>query len=112
MESLNIILNGVFSCKTCIHYFRPCYLLFFDAPQHCIELFSCAWRAFLYQLLNVPILNVIFSNPNFREKPKLVKPSESSQGGPGAKKTKVDPNETTMVKKVGEPHSCGLGLRT
>ncbi|XP_075892667.1 SUMO-activating enzyme subunit 1 [Nelusetta ayraudi] len=34
------------------------------------------------------------------EKPKLVKPSESSQGGPGAKKTKVDPNETTMVKKT------------
>lgn len=35
-----------------------------------------------------------------REKPKLVKPTENSNDGPEAKKAKVDPNETTMVKKV------------
>uniref|UniRef100_A0A3P9LAZ1 SUMO1 activating enzyme subunit 1 n=1 Tax=Oryzias latipes TaxID=8090 RepID=A0A3P9LAZ1_ORYLA len=34
------------------------------------------------------------------EKPKVVKPSGDSSDGPGAKKAKVDPNETTMVKKV------------
>lgn len=37
---------------------------------------------------------------HFREKPKLVKPTENSNDGPEAKKAKVDPNETTMVKKV------------
>ncbi|XP_053728698.1 SUMO-activating enzyme subunit 1 isoform X3 [Synchiropus splendidus] len=34
------------------------------------------------------------------EKPKLVKPSADSSDGPEAKKAKVDPNETTMVKKT------------
>ncbi|KAG7215387.1 hypothetical protein INR49_022555 [Caranx melampygus] len=34
------------------------------------------------------------------EKPKLVKPSGESNDGPEAKKVKVDPNETTMVKKT------------
>ncbi|KAF6718153.1 SUMO-activating enzyme subunit 1 [Oryzias melastigma] len=34
------------------------------------------------------------------EKPKVVKPSGDSSDGPGAKKAKVDPNETTMVKKT------------
>uniref|UniRef100_A0A3P9HH24 SUMO1 activating enzyme subunit 1 n=1 Tax=Oryzias latipes TaxID=8090 RepID=A0A3P9HH24_ORYLA len=34
------------------------------------------------------------------EKPKVVKPSGDSSDGSGAKKAKVDPNETTMVKKV------------
>lgn len=38
---------------------------------------------------------------SFREKPKLVKPAADSNDGPDAKKAKVDPNETTMVKKVG-----------
>lgn len=42
-----------------------------------------------------------FLSSNFREKPKLVKPSKSNQDGPDAKKAKADPNETTMVKKVG-----------
>ena len=31
----------------------------------------------------------------------MVKPSGDSNDGPKAKKAKVDPNETTMVKKVG-----------
>lgn len=69
-------------------------MLFYDVHKH----FPC-----LFSNLR-PILHFILSNANFREKPKLVKPSESSQGGPEAKKSKVDPNETTMVKKVGEPH--------
>uniref|UniRef100_A0AAX7ST60 THIF-type NAD/FAD binding fold domain-containing protein n=2 Tax=Ovalentaria TaxID=1489908 RepID=A0AAX7ST60_ASTCA len=34
------------------------------------------------------------------EKPKVVKPSGESNDGPKAKKAKVDPNETTMVKKT------------
>lgn len=34
------------------------------------------------------------------EKPKMVKPADSSNDGPEAKKPKVDPNETTMVKKT------------
>ncbi|CAL8334572.1 unnamed protein product [Boreogadus saida] len=34
------------------------------------------------------------------EKPKMVKPSGDSNDGPKAKKAKVDPNETTMVKKT------------
>ncbi|KAE8294949.1 SUMO-activating enzyme subunit 1 Ubiquitin-like 1-activating enzyme E1A [Larimichthys crocea] len=34
------------------------------------------------------------------EKPKLVKPTGNSNDGPEAKKAKVDPNETTMVKKT------------
>ncbi|CAG6008127.1 unnamed protein product [Menidia menidia] len=34
------------------------------------------------------------------EKPKLVKPSADSNDGPEAKKARVDPNETTMVKKT------------
>uniref|UniRef100_I3JLL4 SUMO-activating enzyme subunit 1 n=1 Tax=Oreochromis niloticus TaxID=8128 RepID=I3JLL4_ORENI len=34
------------------------------------------------------------------EKPKVVKPSGESNDGPEAKKAKVDPNETTMVKKT------------
>nr|XP_057937025.1 SUMO-activating enzyme subunit 1 [Doryrhamphus excisus]XP_057937026.1 SUMO-activating enzyme subunit 1 [Doryrhamphus excisus]XP_057937027.1 SUMO-activating enzyme subunit 1 [Doryrhamphus excisus] len=34
------------------------------------------------------------------EKPKVVKPSADSNDGPEAKKAKVDPNETTMVKKT------------
>ncbi|KAM9317538.1 SUMO-activating enzyme subunit 1 [Pholidichthys leucotaenia] len=34
------------------------------------------------------------------EKPKVVKPSVDSNSGPEAKKAKVDPNETTMVKKT------------
>ncbi|XP_070685432.1 SUMO-activating enzyme subunit 1 [Pempheris klunzingeri] len=34
------------------------------------------------------------------EKPKIVKPTENSNDGPEAKKAKVDPNETTMVKKT------------
>lgn len=36
-----------------------------------------------------------------REKPKVVKSSDEANDGPEAKKAKVDPNETTMVKKVG-----------
>lgn len=36
-----------------------------------------------------------------REKPKVVKGSNEANDGPEAKKPKVDPNETTMVKKVG-----------
>lgn len=36
-----------------------------------------------------------------REKPKVVKSSDEANDGPEAKKPKVDPNETTMVKKVG-----------
>lgn len=36
-----------------------------------------------------------------REKPKVVKGSGEANDGPEAKKPKVDPNETTMVKKVG-----------
>lgn len=35
-----------------------------------------------------------------REKPKVVKGSNEANDGPEAKKPKVDPNETTMVKKV------------
>lgn len=35
-----------------------------------------------------------------REKLKVVKPSSDSNDGPEAKKAKLDPNETTMVKKV------------
>uniref|UniRef100_UPI003AB05ABF SUMO-activating enzyme subunit 1 isoform X1 n=1 Tax=Centroberyx gerrardi TaxID=166262 RepID=UPI003AB05ABF len=34
------------------------------------------------------------------EKPKLVKPPRDPNDGPEAKKAKVDPNETTMVKKT------------
>uniref|UniRef100_A0A8C6U1Q7 SUMO1 activating enzyme subunit 1 n=1 Tax=Neogobius melanostomus TaxID=47308 RepID=A0A8C6U1Q7_9GOBI len=34
------------------------------------------------------------------EKPKVVKPSGESADGPESKKAKVDPTETTMVKKV------------
>ncbi|XP_076014678.1 SUMO-activating enzyme subunit 1 [Genypterus blacodes] len=34
------------------------------------------------------------------EKPKLVKPTGDSNDGPRAKKAKVDPNETVVVKKV------------
>ncbi|XP_013887816.1 SUMO-activating enzyme subunit 1 [Austrofundulus limnaeus] len=34
------------------------------------------------------------------EKPKVVKPSGDSNDGPEAKKAKIDPNETTMVKKT------------
>ncbi|XP_070983656.1 SUMO-activating enzyme subunit 1-like isoform X1 [Oncorhynchus clarkii lewisi] len=35
------------------------------------------------------------------EKPKVVKPkTEESNDGPEAKKTKIDPNETTMIKKT------------
>ncbi|XP_028817424.1 SUMO-activating enzyme subunit 1 [Denticeps clupeoides] len=34
------------------------------------------------------------------EKPKVVKQSEDANDGPEAKKPKVDPNETTMVKKT------------
>ncbi|KAM6933894.1 SUMO-activating enzyme subunit 1 [Xenentodon cancila] len=34
------------------------------------------------------------------EKPKVVKPSGDSNDGPDAKKAKIDPNETTMVKKT------------
>uniref|UniRef100_A0A3B4TBJ8 SUMO1 activating enzyme subunit 1 n=2 Tax=Seriola TaxID=8160 RepID=A0A3B4TBJ8_SERDU len=34
------------------------------------------------------------------EKPKVVKPTGDSNDGPEAKKAKVDPNETTMVKKT------------
>ncbi|KAM3874851.1 SUMO-activating enzyme subunit 1 [Diretmus argenteus] len=34
------------------------------------------------------------------EKPKLVKPARDSGDGPEAKKAKIDPNETTMVKKM------------
>uniref|UniRef100_A0A3Q0RNR7 SUMO1 activating enzyme subunit 1 n=1 Tax=Amphilophus citrinellus TaxID=61819 RepID=A0A3Q0RNR7_AMPCI len=34
------------------------------------------------------------------EKPKVVKPSGESNDGPEAKKAKVDPSETTMVKKT------------
>ncbi|XP_064157391.1 SUMO-activating enzyme subunit 1 [Anguilla rostrata] len=34
------------------------------------------------------------------EKPKAAKPSQESNDGPEAKKPKVDPNETTMVKKT------------
>lgn len=34
------------------------------------------------------------------EKPKLVKPSSDANDGPDAKKAKIDPNETTMVKKT------------
>lgn len=36
-----------------------------------------------------------------REKPKVVKGSNEANDGPEAKKPKVDPSETTMVKKVG-----------
>ncbi|XP_029923308.1 SUMO-activating enzyme subunit 1 isoform X1 [Myripristis murdjan] len=35
-----------------------------------------------------------------REKPKTVKPAQGSSDGPEAKKAKIDPNETTMVKKT------------
>lgn len=35
-----------------------------------------------------------------REKPKVVKRSDEANDGPEAKKPKVDPSETTMVKKV------------
>lgn len=35
-----------------------------------------------------------------REKPKVVKGSNEANDGPEAKKPKVDPSETTMVKKV------------
>lgn len=35
-----------------------------------------------------------------REKPKVVKGSNEANDGPEAKKPKVDPNKTTMVKKV------------
>ena len=39
--------------------------------------------------------------PPSREKPKVVKPkTDESNDGPEAKKPKVDPNETTMIKKV------------
>lgn len=38
--------------------------------------------------------------PPSREKPKVVKPKTESNDGPEAKKTKIDPNETTMIKKV------------
>ena len=39
--------------------------------------------------------------PPSREKPKVVKPkTEESNDGPEAKKTKIDSNETTMIKKV------------
>jgi len=34
------------------------------------------------------------------EKPKIKKPAEDSSDGPEAKKAKIDPNETTMVKKT------------
>ncbi|KAG9331545.1 hypothetical protein JZ751_018856 [Albula glossodonta] len=34
------------------------------------------------------------------EKPKVAKPSQEANDGPEAKKPKVDPNETTMVKKT------------
>lgn len=34
------------------------------------------------------------------EKPKAAKPSQDSSDGPEAKKPKVDPNETTMIKKT------------
>ncbi|XP_062329654.1 SUMO-activating enzyme subunit 1 [Osmerus eperlanus] len=34
------------------------------------------------------------------EKPKVVKPSEEPRDGPEAKKPKVDPSETTMIKKM------------
>uniref|UniRef100_A0A3Q1B0X6 SUMO1 activating enzyme subunit 1 n=1 Tax=Amphiprion ocellaris TaxID=80972 RepID=A0A3Q1B0X6_AMPOC len=34
------------------------------------------------------------------EKPKVVKPPADSNDGPEAKKAKIDPNETTMVKKT------------
>ncbi|XP_015254864.1 PREDICTED: SUMO-activating enzyme subunit 1 [Cyprinodon variegatus] len=34
------------------------------------------------------------------EKPKVVKPSSDSSDGPEAKKAKIDPTETTMVKKT------------
>ncbi|KAJ8256566.1 hypothetical protein COCON_G00187180 [Conger conger] len=34
------------------------------------------------------------------EKPKVAKPSQESNDGPEAKKPKIDPNETTMVKKT------------
>ena len=44
--------------------------------------------------------HVLFLRP-FREKLKVVKPSRGTNDGPEAKKAKVDPNETTMVKKVG-----------
>ncbi|KAM4566838.1 SUMO-activating enzyme subunit 1 [Odontesthes bonariensis] len=40
------------------------------------------------------------------EKLKVVKPSSGSNDGPEAKKAKVDPNETTMVKKTAT--FCGL----
>lgn len=36
-----------------------------------------------------------------REKPKVVKGSNEANDGPEAKKPKIDPNVTTMVKKVG-----------
>lgn len=36
----------------------------------------------------------------FREKAKVVKPSQEANDGPEVKKPKIDPNETTMVKKV------------
>lgn len=36
----------------------------------------------------------------FREKLKVVKPTGEANDGPEAKKAKVDPTETTMVKKV------------
>lgn len=36
----------------------------------------------------------------FREKAKVMKPSEDANDRPEAKKPRVDPTETTMVKKV------------
>lgn len=36
---------------------------------------------------------------NYREKPKVVKPTGNSDG-PDAKKAKIDPNETVVMKKV------------
>lgn len=42
-----------------------------------------------------------------REKPKVVKSSEKATDGPEVKKPKIDPNETTMVKKVCY-HDCLL----
>lgn len=42
----------------------------------------------------------IFPFTVFREKPRVVKPTGDANDGPEAKKAKVDPNETTMVKKV------------
>ncbi len=49
---------------------------------------------FMWKILTVPCKLA-------REKPKVVKGSNAANDGPEAKKPKVDPNETTMVKKVG-----------